>query len=182
MLEAKWGWGGLMVRGLGPPPLLAPLRRHLPSLGLGSQTRGRKTHGRTADQPKVPGKSRPEKPGRRDSWCLVSGLNREPAVPRLEAPQRLEVTRQPTHFLPKLPQVQGATSNLNFARPEGKSENHLILRPHRGNAVLANPAPTARRGKWCVPQLRAPGQAGIKGSLYPKVLAAKAKSGDPGPT
>lgn len=93
---------------------------------------------------------------------MVAGLNREPAVPRLEAPQRLEVTRQPTPFLPKLPQVQGATSNLNFARPEGKSESHLILGPHRGDAVLANPAPTVRRGKWRVPQLRALGQAGIK--------------------
>lgn len=174
------GEGGPLVRGLGPRPLLAPLRRHLPSLGLGvsdSRVKASRPHCGSAE-------GTGEEPERGDSWCSVAGLNLEPAVPGLEAPQRLEVTRQPTHFLPKLPQVQCATSNLNFARPEGKRER-ATSSSVRIAGTRCSPAPHPLSGGAS----GAPPSCGLldsqgsrKGSLYSKVLAAEAKSGDPGPT
>lgn len=163
--------GVLLVQGHGLRPLLASERRRFPTSEVEVPDAVEKslTHGRTADQPDS-GEEPARKAARGDSWCWVRELKEKPYVPRLRAPQRLEVTCQPTRFLPRLPQVQGATSNLNFARPECKSES----RPQPATRSEATPHPLtvgAGRGSplartWPrAPQLRALGLAEIKWAL-----------------
>lgn len=80
--------GGLPVCGL--RPLLETPPRHQPTSGVRVPGASRPQCGSAKDSREEPAR----KTQRGDSWCLVGGLNREPAVPS-RAPRQLEVTRPP---------------------------------------------------------------------------------------
>lgn len=156
-----------------------------PRLGSGAQ--GRKPHRRTAAQLKAAGTTGEKN---RRGRLLVFGrrIKLGARSPQAGARRGLEATRRPTRFLPKLLQVQGAPSNLNFARPERgcKSESRLVV-------GLRQPRTHCQRGKSGVPAGQGPGAAprscallgrweSSRRAVYPKDLPTKVKSALPGPT
>lgn len=175
------------------PSLPRTLAATLPHVrGLGPERGGEKAPRPHCGSTKGSREEPARKAARGDSWCLIQGLNGEPTVPRQGAPQRRGVTGQPTRFLPRLPQMLGATSNVNFARTECKIESRLSSVCNTRTRSLPTPHPLTRGAshgsRWPGTWPGAPncalldGRESSGGSLYPKVLTTKAKSADPGPT